>query len=268
MKKITKWLLIALAVAGAAFIAFNLFLSVKQKDCLEGDGPKAIEACSFLINKHSAGSRPDYLVKRAQLLEKDSEWDKVISDLNELIAMKVSAQVPHDRILAAYESLYRTHLRKGDSAEFKKYLELAAQNGSKEPKVYLSLAEIYVEDKKPQEALGLLDTASGLVKVKDHQFYNALASAYEGLNDYEKAYGALKTGLAVSAPRPVLAATAKHLGFVCFELKRYKEAETYLGYVLKAGLDCPECGLLLTTIRGALEPPDEQPAGRAKKKRR
>ena len=46
--------------------------------------------------------------------------------------------------------------------------------------------------------------------------------------------------------------TAKQMGLICFELKRYKEAETYLGYVMKAGVDCPECPLLLTTIRESL----------------
>ena len=50
----------------------------------------------------------------------------------------------------------------------------------------------------------------------------------------------------------MLADTAKHMGLVCFELKRYKEAELYLGYAQKSGAECPECPLLLTTIRESL----------------
>ncbi|MDO8803012.1 MAG: hypothetical protein Q7R35_01150 [Elusimicrobiota bacterium] len=266
MKKIMKWVLIVFAVSGAAFVAFNLLLGVKQKDCLEGEGPRAIEACTFLIANHTAGYRADYLVRRAQLLEKRNEWDKVISDLELVIAMKTTAHLPPERVLAAYESLARMHLKKGNAAEIKKYFELAAQNGSKDPEIYISLAGTYVEEKKFQEALGLLVTAGGFEKAKTHSYYNALASAYEGLNDYEKAYAALRTGIALPAPGLILAGTSKHLGLVCYELKRYKEAETYLDYTLKSGMDCLECGLLLTTIRGALAP--RAPAGRARKPRK
>ena len=154
------------------------------------------------------------------------------------------------------------------AAEVQKYIELAAQGGSREPGIFISLAGTYIEVKKFQEALNLLERPGGLEGAKTHPYYNALAYAYEGLNDFPKAYESLKTGLTVRAPRPVLAATSKHLGFVCFELKRYKEAETYLGYTLKAGLDCPECGLLLTTIRGALEELDDSPAPMPRKKRK
>lgn len=264
MKKYIKWGMIVFAVSGAAYLALNILLSASRKDCLEGEGTKAIEACTFLIKNHTSSYRAGYLVRRAMLSEKAGLQDEVLADLNEIISLKVSGQVQPEQVLAAYESLVKIYLKKGDAAEARKYLELAARNDAKDPEIYISLALSYIEDKKFQEALNLLETAGGLDQAKKHPYYNAQASAYEGLNDYEKAYSALKTGLTVSAPRPVLAATSKHLGLVCFELKRYKEAETYLGYTIKAGLDCPECGLLLTTIRGALEPP----ASRPRKKRK
>lgn len=268
IKKIIKWGALVFAVSTAGFIAFSYFLDARKKDCLEGEGRKAVEACTFLIGRHTSGYKAEYLLRRARLSQKAESWDEVLADLNELLAIKVAAQVPPEQVLAAYEGLVKAHSKKGNDAEVQKYIELAAQGGSRDPGVYLSLAGTYIEAKKFQEALNLLGTAGGLEGAKTHPYYNALAYAYEGLNDFPKAYESLKTGLTVRAPRPVLAATSKHLGFVCFELKRYKEAETYLGYTLKAGLDCPECGLLLTTIRGALEEIDESPARRPVKKRK
>ncbi|MBI4350504.1 MAG: hypothetical protein HY550_03605 [Elusimicrobia bacterium] len=267
IKKLIKWGALVFAVSGAGFIAFSFFLSAKKKDCLEGEGRKAAAACTFLIENHTAGYKGAYLLRRAQLLEKDESWDGVVSDLNELLAIKVAGQVSPEQVLAAYESLAAVHARKGAAAEALKFAELAAQNGSKNPGIYLSLAGAFLQEKKFSEALGLLETAGGLEGAKKHPYYNALASAYEGLDDFPKAYGALKAGLGVRAPRPVLAATSKHMGLVCYELKRYKEAELYLGYTLKAGLDCPECVLLQTTIRLALQE-DELPDPRPEKKRK
>ena len=267
IKRILKWGVIVFAVSGAAFVAFNYFLAAKKKSCLEGEGRQAMEACSFLISGHTVGLKSHYLARRAQLLQKGERWDEAAADLNELLAIKSAGKSSPGWVLASYEALAKVHKKKGNSAEVRKYLELAAQNGSKDPGVYISLAEVYLEEKKFQEALNLLEAAGGLEQAKKHSYYNAQAYAYEGLNDFAKAYAALKAGLTVPAPRPVLAATSKHLGLVCFELKRYKEAELYLGYTIKAGLDCPECGLLLTTIRGALEP-SEEPVRRVKRPRK
>lgn len=267
MKKYTKWIFMAFALSGAAFIAFNFFLDAKKKDCQGGSGAQAIEACTFLIGKHTSGFKGPYLLRRAQLLEKEGKWDEVLADLNELLAINVAAQLPPAQLLAVYESLIKVQSRKGSSAETRKYLELAVQNGSRSPEIYISLAETYMAEKKFQEALNLLETAGAFEGAKNHPYYNTQASAYEGLNDFTRAYDSLKAGLTVRAPRPVLAATSKHLGLVCFELKRYKEAETYLGYTIKAGLECPECALLMTTIRGALAEYDV-PAPRVKKARK
>jgi|GEM_PF-1936017 len=261
MKKILKWGLIVFFAAGAFFVASSFYLDAKRKGCTEGVGRQAIEDCGFLIKGHTAGYSAEYLLRRAQLLEKEKRWDEVISDLNQVISSKEKVQPA--QVLAAYTSLVRINSQKGNSAEVRKYLELAVQNGSKDPGILIGLAGIYIEEKQFQEALGLLAGAGEVDKARKHPYYNMLASAYEGLNDYQKAYAALKEALTVSAPRPVLAATSKHLGLVCFELKSYKEAETYLSYSLRAGLDCPECGLLLTTIRGALEP-SAAPVRRAK----
>ncbi len=267
MKKGLKWGAAVFAVSAAAFIAFSFFISSKKKACLEGEGPQAIEACTFLIEGHTSGYKAECLSRRAYLLAKEGKWDQVVADQNEVVALKASAQVPPALMLSAYESLADVASRQGDAAGLEKYLELAARSGSKRPEVYLALSEIYSGEKKFQEALGLLETAGGLQAEKKHPYYNDLASAYEGLNDYGKAYDALKTALDIPAPRPVLAATAKHMGFVCYELKRYKDAEIYLGYTLKAGLDCPECALLLTTIRESLDP-TAGPAVRSRRKRR
>lgn len=267
IKKIIKWGAAVFAVSAAGFIAFSFFLNAKKKDCLEGEGRKAAEACTFLINNHTAGYKGGYLLKRAQVLEKAESWDEVLADLDELLALNAAAKVPPEQLLAIYESLVNAHNKKGNPAEARKYAELAAQSGSRRPEIYVSLAGDFLASKKYQEALVLLETAGGLEGAKTHSYYNALASVHEGLNDFPKAYEALKAGLTVRAPRPVLAATSKHLGLVCFELKRYKEAELYLGYTVKAGLDCPECGLLLTTIRGALKEYDKPVPGPKKKRK-
>ena len=194
----------------------------------------------------------------------ENDWDRAASDLNDVIALKYSTQSPPAWVVYAYESLGKINSGKGNSAEARKYFELAAQNGSKEPEVYISLAKVYVEEKKFQEALNLLETAGGFDLAKTHPYYNAQASAYEGLNDFAKAYASLRAALLISAPRPVLADTAKHLGLVCFELKLYKEAETYLDYTLRAGVECLECNLLLTAIRESLDP-GPRPAKRSRR---
>ncbi len=257
---------IILAAAGMIYTASSLFTSYKKKSCLEKEGSRAIEACTYIISGRASGSKGRYLVRRAELLEKEKRWDELLSDLNAIVALKGSEQARPEWVLAAYEALGKIYAKRGNTAEVKKYLELATLSGSKDLEIYVSLAEAYIEDKKFQEALSLLEIAGGLGKAKKHPYYNALAYSYEGLSDSNKAYDALKTGLSVPAPRPVLAATSKHLGLVCFDLQRYREAEMYLGYTLRVGLDCPECVLLLTTIRGALEPPE--PVSRPKKTRK
>lgn len=265
IKKIIKWGAAVFAVSAAGFIAFSFFVNEKKKSCLEGEGRPAVEACTFLIGNHTSGYKGGYLLKRSQLLEKAGDWNGVLADLNELLALHASAKLPPEQLLAVYESLVDAHNKKGNAAEARKFAELAAQSGSGRPEIYVSLAGDFLASKKYREAQALLETAGGLEGVKTHSYYNALASAHEGLNDFPKAYDTLKAGLTVRAPRAVLAATSKHLGLVCFELKRYKEAELYLGYTVKAGLDCPECGLLLTTIRGALEEYDTPAPGPRKK---
>ena len=267
MKKYTKWIFMFFALSGAGYIAFSFFMAGKKKDCLEGTGSAAVEACTFLIGNHTSIFKGPYLLRRAALQEKAGKWDDVLADLNELLAINVSAPLKPEQLVAVYESLVKVQDRKGSSAETRKYLELAVQNGSKTPEIYVTLAQTYIAEKKFQEAVNLLENAGRFDGARKHPYYNALADAYEGLGDFMKAYEALKTGLAVPAPRPVLAATSKHLGLVCFELKSYKEAETYLGYTIKAGQPCPECALLMTTIRGALAEYD-RPVSRPKKTRK
>lgn len=259
MKKPVIIAAVVLALAGAGYLAFSVFSASREKTCMEGEGSDAVDACTFLISWRGESYKRDALARRAQLHKKNKKWDRVISDLNELLAMKTSAPVPPEKTLAAYEALAEAYSEYGSAGDARKYLELATQGGSAQPALYISLAQALLKDKRFSEALALLDTVarfelSGtLEKTLKHPYYNTRASVYEGSADFGKAYGALKTALTVPAPRPVLAATSKHLGLVCFELKRYREAQLYLGYTLKAGLKCPECELLLTAMHGSLD---------------
>ena len=187
---------------------------------------------------------------------------RAVGDLKALAELKESGLAPQPLLLGAYEALVKAYGQRGDAAGVRKYLELAAGAGTKDAAIYVALAGEYSAEKRSGEALKLLAAADALGAPKGHPYYNALASAYEGEGDFAKAYDALKSGLTVNAPRLTLAETSKHLGLVCYELKRWPEAETYLAYALRAGAPCLECGLLLTTIRESLAP-----APRGKKKR-
>lgn len=261
--KLAAGVLGAAAVAAAALLLLN---NAKRGACLKGEGRQAVEACTFLLDKYPAAYRAGLLSRRAALYAKLGRQDEGAADLKAVAALAAPGQADKALLLAAYESLVKFYADRADQAETRKYLELAAAAGSADPAVYVALAEEYSAEKRGAEALKLLEKARPLGK-PGHPYYNAQASAYESAGDYAKAYDALKTGLTVNAPRPVLAATAKHLGLVCYELKRWQEAETCLSYALRAGAVCPECGLLLTTIRESLAP-ETAPAKRVKKKGR
>ena len=113
IKKIMKWGVLVFAVSTAGFIAFSYYLNARKKDCLEGEGRKAVEACTFLISRHTAGYKAEYLLRRARLSEKAESWDEVLADLNELLAIKVAAQVPPEQVLAAYEGWSKRIPKKG-----------------------------------------------------------------------------------------------------------------------------------------------------------
>lgn len=264
MKKFLKWAAVIFGLSAASFAALAFLVNSKKDACLKGEGRPAMEACGFLLDNYPASRRAEFHARRAALYDTAGRENESVADLKALVALKEQGFAPQPLLLSAYEALVKAYDRRGDQAERRKYMELAAAGGSRVQEIHVALAGQYAEEKRGEEALKLLETAAGLGK-PGHPYYNALASAHEALNDYPKAYDDLKTGLTVNAPRPVLAETAKHLGLVCYELKRYQEAETYLAYALRAGAACPECGLLLTTIRGSLAP---APAPRQKKKLR
>lgn len=264
MAKFLKFGAIAAGAAVAAAAGLLLFANAKRSACLKGEGREAIDACTFLLGKAPASYRAELLSRRAALNGKIGRQNDYLADLEAVAALKDTGLATKAQLLGAYEPLAGLYSERSDQASARKYLELAAAAGSADPAVYIALANEYSGEKRGAEALKLLETALPLGK-PGHPYYNALAVAHEAANDYAKAYDALQEGLKVRAPRPVLAETAKHLGLVCYELKRWQEAETYLSYALRAGASCPECGLLLTTIRESLAP---APAARGKKKRR
>lgn len=266
MKKILKWVGVLLGVSAAVSVALSLFVSSKKKACLQGEGWPAMEACSFLVNWQTGTDKAEYLFRRAQLRAKGQMWDGELADLEAAAAAGLDAGLAKERLALIYGGLVKAYGLKGDAPAVVRSAGLAVQAGIADPEIHIALAGAYIEEKKFTEAVELLDRAGGLPNARKHPYYNTLAAAYGGLGEYEKAYDALKTALTVPAPRPVLASTSKNMGLACFELKRYSEAETYLSYALRAGAECPECGLLLTTIRGALEPAPRP--SRAKKQRK
>jgi tetratricopeptide (TPR) repeat protein len=193
-------------------------------------------------------NKGEVLYRRSRLYSSSKAWNREKEDLEEIVSMKDTAGLSNDRMAQVFTALAAVSAQKEDYASVVKYSELAVKAGSSDPGIYMSVAGSYIEAKDYAKAVQLLETAPIPAEEKKHQYYTALAAAYAGMENYGKAYTTLKTGLTVKAPRPVLAATAKQMGLVCFELKRYKEAKMYLGYTLRAGGDCPECGLLLTTI--------------------
>lgn len=262
MMKILKWAGVIFGLSAASFAALLILNGVKRSGCLKGEGRGAVQACTFLLENYPAAYRPELLARRARLYEQTGSLDAMLGDLNALAGLKDSGLAPQPMLLGAYEALVKAYGQRGDAAGVRKYLELASGAGTKDASIYISLAGEYSAEKRSGEALKLLAAADALGTPKGHPYYNALASAYEGEGDFAKAYDALKSGLTVNAPRLTLAETSKHLGLVCYELKRWPEAETYLAYALRAGAPCLECGLLLTTIRESLAP-----APRGKKKR-
>lgn len=251
MKKAIKPLVTIILIAAVAFVGVNLLLSSKTTACFGSKGKPAVDACSFLIKWKSGAEKGEALYRRSRLYAEGSVWDKEQADLESIVSMQ-GAGLSRERMAYVYVGLAAAYGRKGDEAGALKNAELAVQQGITDPGVFLSLAGAYIEAKQYRSAVALLESAPIPDAEKGHPYYNALAAAYGGGGDYAKAYYALKKGLEIKAPRPVLAATAKQMGLVCFELKRYKEAETYLGYVVRVGGDCPECPLLLTTIRESL----------------
>lgn len=250
MNKPAKGLLAALGVCVGVYALFASVAGIKKKDCYGGQGKPAMDACSFLIKWQPGAAKAEALFKRSRFYAVQELYDREFSDLEAILPYIKSSGLPAARRAEIYAFLSISAGRKDDHAASVKYSELAVREGTADPQVYQSLGGAYIEAGRFREAATLLEGATGIEK--KHPYYNTLAAAYGGLGDYAKAYEALKAGLAVNAPRPVLAETAKHMGLVCFELKRYKEAELYLNYAQKSGADCPECPLLLTTIRESL----------------
>lgn len=250
MAKVMKWMLVVLGVAGAASALVSSHISSKKTGCLSGQGKPAMEACGFLIKWQTGANRAEALFKRSKLYAIQGLHEREIADLEAIVPLLGAAGLPPARRAEIYVALSVAAGRKGDQAASVKYSEQAVQAGTSDPQVYLALAGAYIEAGRFQESVSLLENAGGVEK--KHPYYNTLAAAYGGLGDYGRAYEALKTGLTVKAPRPVLAETAKHMGLVCFELKRYKEAAVYLNYAQRSGANCPECPLLLTTIKESL----------------
>ncbi|MDA8243028.1 MAG: tetratricopeptide repeat protein [Elusimicrobia bacterium] len=254
MNKLIKPLMAAVAAALAGYVWFAVLGGSRKEACFNMTGKPAVEACSFVIRWRGGAEKAEALYRRSRLYASGEAWDDEKADLEALLAMKDSARLGKERLGNVYVGLALVATRKGDEAAARKYSELAVQTGNASSGVYLSLAGAYIEAKQYKQAADLLLGAAIPDSEKKHPYYNALASAYGGMGDYPRAYYALKSGLAVKAPRPVLAATAKQMGLVCFELKRYKEADMYLSYAQRSGADCPECPLLLTTIRESLMP--------------
>lgn len=250
MNTAVKGIIVALGLGAGALVLFNSVMGTKKQDCYAGQGKPAMDACSFLIKWQPGAAKAEAFFKRSRLYSVQELYDREFSDLESILPFIKSPELSPSRRAEIYAALSIAAGRKSDHAVAMKYSELAVREGTADPQVYLSLAGAYIEAGRFQESAALLEGAAGIEK--KHPYYNALAAAYGGLGDYGKAYATLKTGLAVNAPRPVLAETAKHMGLVCFELKRYKEAELYLNYAQKSGADCPECPLLLTTIRESL----------------
>ena len=254
MNKIVKPLLVLVVAVVAGFVWLNVLTGSKRETCFNMTGKHAVDACAFVIRWRGGSEKAEALYRRSRLYAAGEAWDDEKADLDALLAMKDSAGLGKERLTNVYVGEALLASRKGDEASARKYSELAVQTGNAGAGVYISLAGAYIEAKQYKQAVDLLTGASIPDTEKGHPYYNALAAAYGGLGDYARAYYALKSGLAVKAPRPVLASTAKQMGLVCFELKRYKEADTYLSYAQRSGAECPECPLLLTTIRDSLAP--------------
>jgi tetratricopeptide (TPR) repeat protein len=250
MSNIVKWALIALAVVAAGYAALRVMANTQKETCLNGEGRPAMEACSFVVKWGGGDTKTEALFKRSRLYARQQLHERERADLEAILPAVNSAGLTPARRAEIYAALSAAYGRGGDQEKALKYSELAVQTGGSGPAVYLALAGAYIDLGRHAEAVALLEKAEGLEK--NHTYYNALAAAYSGKGDYRAAYAALKAALKVKAPRPVLAATAKQMGMVCFELKLYKEADLYLGYAQRSGADCPECPLLLTAIRESL----------------
>lgn len=239
-------------LAGLAFGLIRVRAGTAKTDCFSGTGDDAVSACSFLINWPVGGDKDEALYRRSRLYSASSDWKAEKADLQRILSGGM-AGLAKGRQAQVYTALAAVSARLQDEASVVKYSRLAVDSGSSDPGIYLAVADAFLDGKQYSQAADILLKAPIPADQKDHPYYDALAAAYSGMGNYAGAYEALGTALRnVKAPRPVLAATAKQMGLVCFELKRYDEAKLYLGYAVKAGADCPECPLLLTTINGSL----------------
>ncbi len=250
--KLVKNSVMFIVTAVLAFALLHIWAGFDRTSCLSGTGDSAVSACSFLINLPLGGDKAEALYRRSRLYSADSDWKDERADLERILSGGV-AGLPKERQAQIYTALAAVSSRLQDKASVVKYSELAVDSGASDPGIYLAVADAFIDGKQYDRAVDILLKAPIPAGQKTHPYYDALAAAYSGMGNYAGAYEALGTALRnVKAPRPVLAATAKQMGLVCYELKRYDEAKLYLGYAVKAGVDCPECPLLLTTINGSL----------------
>ncbi len=250
--KLVKNSVMLIATAVLAFALLRIWAGFDRTSCFSGTGDSAVSACSFLINWPVGGDKAEALYRRSRLYSAGSDWKDEKADLERIVSGG-AAGLARERRAQVYTALAAVSARLQDEASVVKYSELAVDSGSADPGIYLAVADAFIDGKQYARAADVLLKAPIPAGQKTHPYYDALAAAYSGMGNYAGAYEALDTALrSVKAPRPVLAATAKQMGLVCFELKRYDEAKLYLGYAVKAGADCPECPLLLTTINGSL----------------
>lgn len=246
MKKYLKMAALAAAAFAAAFGAFAGLKKYKRAECFGGASPQALAACGWLLERAGAPERAALYERRAAIYAKAGRRELLAADLRALAGLAEAGAATREQALRAYEALARLGGEAGGQAEAAKYRELAAAAGSADPAVLVPLAEARSEAGDWAGARKLLSAARG---DRDHAYYNALATVQEGEGDYPGAYATLKAALALPGGKEALGETARHLGSVCYELKKYGEARTYLSYARDSGVPCLECGLLLTILR-------------------
>jgi len=228
------------------------------RECLKGTGQPAISACIDAIK-----SSPDPDIKMGLLISRSDHYWKAgqikeaLTDSYAALELKGKANIdlPPDVLAQLYRSLVLLNSKAGNSAEALKFADLAIQNGSKEPLVYLTRATHFVAAEDYISALPDLNKAEEL-GLRLLSVYYGQGRAYMELKNYQKAYTCFKSAEALNTDPRYADSLSPELGLTCFALKRYEEAIPYLKRALAAGAPCvEECSAALAVSQKALRPP-------------
>jgi tetratricopeptide (TPR) repeat protein len=240
--KMRKFIFIPGALA-AVIAIFSIYAWRNYTVCRNGEGARAIASCSMVIKYVPINSaKVTSLNCRAAQYEKISLKNEALADLAASARLVESGggAMSGDTLAPMYGRLAILNHKLTNDADVLKYADLAVQNGSTDPDVYMVRAFLNLGLDKNAEALADLQKSESL-GYKQPQLYFNYASAYRGLGNYAKAYTLLKEAEPTMLTPDDMNRFNRVMGFTCFELRHYAESIAYLKKYAASGEVCQEC---------------------------